>query len=181
MIYARLLLLPLLFAALAGPVHAQQPVSDARDTTETATHRKDPRQAVIYSMSGTILLTPAFGAGLIIGPAFGHLYARDYRQALLGIGSRLGGLLPPAAVWVAAAKDDQTAGPAYGPLLGLSAIAGGVIILQSAIQDIRTANNSAREYNRAHGLQTSGVQMQMAPTLGGPRGTQVGLALRVRF
>lgn len=73
--YAQLLAFALLLGASMSPAYAQQPVSSARDspsaqdTTETGGSRKDPARAVLRSVGGTVLLTPVFGAGLIVGPS----------------------------------------------------------------------------------------------------------------
>lgn len=176
---ACLFLLASLLIAGAGvvPVSAQQPDSVEVDTTarrDTTTapqaERKIPSRALIFSLGGTVVLTPAFGVGLLVGPSLGHFYAGDSQQAWIGIGLRtVGGgvFLEGVASEIAAAE--KSSGP------NAATVVGALIVGGSAIYDIVTASGSAREYNEAHGLNA-----QVTPTVG-PRGEQVGLALRVSF
>lgn len=137
--------------------------------------RKSPRQAVLYSLGGTVLPTlyslggaplPAlvFGAGLVFGPSFGHVYAKNYRQAVLGIGVRLGG----GALLVDGIE-----------ILGESergkVIFGALLLVGSAVRDILTAGNAAKSHN-----ESLSSNVRVAPTAN-PHSGQVGLSLQVQL
>ena len=178
--------------ALGGghPAQAQQADAAETDTTiqvETKT-RKSPTQARLYSLGGTLvpvllgagmdrerdnIRIPLWIFGAFIGPSLGHFYAENTSQALTGIGIRLGGgalgVLGYGAV-LSAILEENSGGGGVALLL-----VGGLTGLVSAGYDIFTADDAARDYNEAHGL-----SVQAAPTVG-PRGEQVGLALRVSF
>ena len=117
---------------------------------------------------------PLWIAGTLVGPSVGHFYAENISQVLTGMGLRLGGgalgVLGGAAVLDAALRGNSGGGG--GAALFLS---GGLAILISAGYDIFTADDAARDYNDAHGL-----NVEVAPTVS-PRGEQVELALRVSF
>jgi len=116
---------------------------------------------------------PLWIFGAFIGPSLGHFYAENTSQALTGIGIRLGGgalgVLGYGAV-LSAILEENSGGGGVALLL-----VGGLTGLVSAGYDIFTADDAARDYNEAHGLNA-----QVAPTVG-PRGEQAGLALRVSF
>lgn len=178
--------------ALGGgrPAQAQQADAAEADTTiqvETKT-KKSPTQAQLYSLGGTLvpvllgagmdrerddIRLPLLATGIFIGPSIGHFYAENTSQALTGIGIRLGGgalgALGFGAALSASLEGDSGGGGAVLLLVG------GLTVLVSMGYDIFTADNAARDYNQAHGL-----SVQAAPTVG-PRGEQVGLALRVSF
>ncbi len=165
---------------LAAPAHSQRravpdtsraPAPHASEAHGAEPQRKDPRRAVWYSVGGTVLGAPLFGAGLLLGPAAGHFYADNNRRAWVGIGIRTGGALLPI---LATAGRSGYAG--LGVFL-VTAPIGGAVILVSAIYDIVTADNAARQYNRARGLRVSDVRV--APTIGGTQGNQVGLTVEV--
>jgi hypothetical protein len=150
---------------------------------------KSPTRAQLYSLGGTLVpvvlgaavdkerddvRVPLWIAGILVGPSVGHFYAENISQALTGMGLRLGGgalgVLGGAAVLDAALGGDSS-GEGGAALI----LAGGLTILISGGYDIFTADDAAREYNAAHGLNA-----QVAPTVG-PCGEQAGLALRVSF
>ncbi len=124
---------------------------------------------------GTLLLAPAYGAGLFVGPAFGHFYAENHSQAWVGIGIRTG----TALVAISAAESAQnqqgvSEAPNFDGLEWL--LIGAAAVLGSGIYDTATAGTAAREYNRTHGLRA-----RVTPTAGGPRGEQVGLSVTLQF
>ncbi|WP_263784415.1 hypothetical protein [Salinibacter grassmerensis] len=126
-----------------------------------------------YSVGGTVLGAPIFGAGLLLGPAAGHFYAENNRRAWVGIGVRTGGALLPVLA---------TVGRSGYEGLGIFLVAapiGGAVVLISAIYDIVIADNAARRYNRAHGVDISDIRI--TPTAGGPRGNQIGLTVEVEL
>lgn len=153
---------------------AQQPVPSAdtvarKDTTKigVSSERKSSGRALLYSVGGTVLLLPAGGVGVVIGPAVGHFYAANSQQARAGIAIRTGGAgaVGIGGVWALGA-----------PRVGWGLLTGGALVVAgSALYDIVTAPRSAHEYNKDHSLSA-----QVAPTVG-PRGEQVGLALRISF
>jgi len=131
------------------------------------------------SLGGTLLLAPAYGAGLFIGPAFGHLYAENGSQALLGIGLRTGTAL--ISLSAAESAGDGGNGPdgdfdGLGEALGWIAM-GALVVIGSSVYDIATAGKAAREHNREHELKSARV----APTVSGPQGEQVGLSVTLQF
>lgn len=175
MSYARSIPLILLFSVLVGPVLAQRPDTTCKDNTGREVEKKDPSRASFYSGAGTILLAPAFGAGLVVGPALGHFYADNSSQAWTGIGLRTGGALVGflgANLAFGASWEGNQALATVGE--GLVVVGLGTVAI-SGLYDIVTADNSAREYNREHE-----VQANLVPTAE-PTGGQVGLALAVRF
>ncbi|MCS3940403.1 hypothetical protein GGP84_003055 [Salinibacter ruber] len=127
------------------------------------------------SLGGTLLLAPDYGAGLFVGPAFGHFYAENHSQAWVGIGIRTG----TALVAISAAESAQnqqgvSEAPTFDGLEWL--LIGAAAVLGSGIYDTATAGTAAREYNRTHGLRA-----RVTPTAGGPRGEQVGLSVTLQF
>jgi hypothetical protein len=165
------LLLTVLLGAGIGafPTSAQQPDSAEVDTARTpvSTQYKSPGRALGYSLGGTVLLAPAFGAGLLIGPSFGHFYAGNGKQATYGILIRGGGAAVGLTGWGMILESSESAFTLM--TIGLA------IIVGSAIYDIATVGQAARQYNETHGLTA-----QVTPTVG-PRGEQVGLSLHVSF
>jgi hypothetical protein len=165
------------------------PPSVVSDSAASA--RKSPGRALTYSLSGTVLLAPLFGTGLVAGPAAGHFYAGNARQAWTGIAIRSGAYLTAGLgmglVWGSTQptgfKDYPDGGYDPDPPLGDGArkagialtVAGMAALLGSASYDIATAWDAAKEHNRVQE-----VQAQVAPAVG-PRGEQVGLSLRFRF
>lgn len=140
---------------------------------------KSPGRATALSLGGTLLLAPAFGAGLFIGPAFGHFYAENHSQAWQGIALRGGTAI--AALAAAESSGGGSSGPdgdfdGLGEALAWLAVGAGVVI-GSGIYDIATAGDAAREYNRERRLKSARV----APTAGGPQGEQIGLSVRIEF
>ena len=178
--------------ALGGvrSAQAQQVDVPEKDTTIQIEYktRKSPTQARLYSLGGT-LVPVAFGAGMdrerdniriplwifgaFMGPSLGHFYAENTSQALIGIGIRLGGGALGALGFGAALSASLEGNSGGGGAVLL--LVGGLTGLVSMGYDIFTADDAARDYNEAHGLNA-----QVAPTVG-PRGEQVGLALRVSF
>ncbi len=176
----------------ARPIHGQPTGPTDRDTASrpaahpqpephrppqkaAATSPKRPGRAVALSLGGTLLLAPAYGAGLFVGPAFGHFYAENHSQAWVGIGIRTG----TALVAISAAESAQnqqgvSEAPTFDGLEWL--LIGAAAVLGSGIYDTATAGTAAREYNRTHGLRA-----RVTPTAGGPRGEQVGLSVTLQF
>lgn len=159
----------------AAPTLAQQPDSVEVDTTgpESTTQtiaseeRKSPGRAVLYSVGGTVLLTPLGGLGLVVGPAFGHFYAEDSQQAWIGTGIRAGGALAFGIGGVLALG---------APQLGWGLLSvGALVVAGSGLFDIVTAWHSAKGFNESHD-----VRAEITPRVG-PGGEQVGFAVRVSF
>lgn len=167
-----------LAALLATPAYSQIPptpdTSSAADPREAEYQRKDPQRALRYSVWGTVLGTPIFG------PAAGHFYANNYRQAWIGIGTRTGGvLLPFLGLEVAGRLESGGLG-----VLLTTALAGGATVLISAIRDITTADDAVRERNGARRLGVSEVRLapiRVGPAAGGPGGKQIGLTVEVEL
>jgi len=153
-----------------------------QDTTAADFRRKDPGRAVWYSAGATVLLAPAFGVGIIAGPAAGHFYAGNSERAWKGIGLRAGTAAAPVLLaWAATLGGNDGAAEGYqglGVFLLSGAVAVGVIGY-STIRDIATADNSAHEYNRTRG--PTSASLRVAPAIGGPQGEQVGLTVQVQF
>lgn len=187
-----LLLLAFLFVSAPLPGLAQEAAPTAQrvafqrstspDTTAADLRLKDPGRAVWYSAGATVLLAPAFGAGIIVGPAAGHFYAGNSGRAWKGIGVRVGTAAAPlllAGATTLGGNDGAAEGfQGLGVFLLSGAVAVGVIAY-SAIRDIATADDSARKYNRTHG--PTSANLRVAPTIGGPQGEQVGLTMQVQF
>lgn len=175
MYYSRSLLLTLLLALLVTPTQAQQGDTTPLDTASVQGETKNPTRAVLYSLSGTVALTPAFGAGLIVGPSFGHFYAGNTGHAWAGIGLRAGGglisMIGASASFGAMWEGREGAADTYATL----AVAGLGTVVGSAVYDIATADNAVHQYNRAHGLKT-----RVTPAVG-PHSRQIGLALTIRY
>lgn len=136
-----------------------------------ARQRKDPGRALLYSLGGTVLLTPLL-VGPIVGPSFGHFYANANERAWLGIGLRSGAT---SLAGVAFLVDLGNASEDELSFAGVIAGGAWLGVFVSAVYDIVTARRSAREYNEVYGLNA-----RVAPTVG-PQGEQVGLALHVSF
>ena len=105
---------------------------------------------------------PLWIFGAFIGPSLGHFYADNTSHALTGISIRLGG----GALGVlgfGVALNASLEGNSGGGGTALF-YAGALTDLVSAGYDIFKADDAAREYNEAHGLNA-----QVAPTVG-PRG-----------
>jgi hypothetical protein len=142
-------------------------------------------------VGGTVLLAPLFGTGLIAGPAAGHFYAGNSRQAWAGIGIRSGAFLTAGLgmglIWGSTQptgfKGDPDGEYDPTPPFGDRAMTAGVVLfsagiaalLGSATYDIATVRGATKEQNRSRA-----VQAQVTPAVG-PRGEQVGLSLRLRF
>lgn len=185
------LLFVVLLAGVGAPVQAQQPAPGSegppRDSTlgaptsETApagSARKDPGRATLYSVGGTLLLAPVFGAGLIVGPAFGHFYADNSGQAWNGIAIRGGAAATPVVLGALATAGSDEPGAAYAGM-GVFLVSGALAVLViagSAIYDVVTADDAARAYNRSQNVRT-----RVTPTVGGPQGEQVGLSVTLQF
>jgi cysteine-rich repeat protein len=50
---------------------------------------KDPSIALAYSLTSTVLGSSLLGLGLVVGPSAGHIYAREYKHAVLTSSIRL--------------------------------------------------------------------------------------------
>lgn len=159
-------------------IHSQLKTHRLKANQDTATATpKSPSQAVVLSLGGTLILAPAYGAGLFVGPAIGHFYAENHSQAWIGIGVRSSMALIFAGA-AESANEGDSGGVSEAPDfdgLGLL-LFGAAVVLGSGIYDIATAGKSAREYNEKRGLQA-----RVTPTAGGPGGKQVGLSVTVQF
>ena len=186
------LLLAFLFVSAPMPSLAQKAAPTAQraafqpptgqDIAAANLRLKDPGRAVWYSAGATVLLAPAFGAGIIVGPAAGHFYAGNSERAWKGIGTRAGAAAAPILLAEAATLGGNDGAAEGFQGLGVFLLSGAVavgVIGYSAIRDIATADDSAREYNRAHG--PTSANLRVAPTIGGPQGEQVGLTMQVEF
>lgn len=104
--------------------------------------------------------------GLVMGPSFGNLYAKDYVRGMLGAAARIGGgyLLLDATRELAG--DDVADGLGWDDKsVGLNdtrVLVGGGIILASAIYNIVSARASVNEYN-----ENIGYEVQVAPSYQG--------------
>lgn len=162
------------------PATAQQPDSIEADTTARAgtpasadsLKRKSPGRAILYSLGGTVLLTPAHGAGLVVGPSFGHFYTRNYTQALVGIGIRIGGAVLVIRGFTESFSLFSNGNSAEGEM---QITVGAILLVGSAIFDIVTSWHAAQHYNESLASNVS-----IAPTAG-PRLDQAGLSLRIQF
>lgn len=134
--------------------------------------------AVSSSCSGPEGCSPAvaiigltgFVAGPIVGPGFGHMYARNKGRFWTGLGLRTAGL-GGAVVAFALSYDNSDSDVA---LTGF--VAGAGLWFGSAIYDIATAARSAREYNRKNGL----GWLSVAPTFDLSK-RQAGVRLSLQF
>lgn len=181
-----------LLALTASSVHAQTtPVgtpepgvtasvaSDDGDPNDARNEAKDPRRAVLLSSLGSAGMFVPFVNLVAIpaGPALGHFYAGNERQAWTGIAIRgtalgvgLAAILGEAFRCIGGCgPQERDGGKAETVLLGSV-----VVILGSSLYDVATAGASAREYNRRHGLRTAAVPVV------GPNG-QVGVLVAVRL
>lgn len=159
------------------PVLAQESVPGQGDTltpTKVSLNRGDERKspglALLYSLGGTVggtlVLLPAGGAGVLLGPvfgpAFGHYYANHSKKANRGIYVRTG--IVGTATLLAVGTFNPA--PLGVGLLGLAV---------HAVYDIVMAPFSAQEYNK--GLASN---VHMSPTTH-PQGTQVGMSVQVHL
>lgn len=120
-------------------------------------------------------------AGIVIGPALGHLYAPDRPGLELGLGVRVGAV----ALAVAGAELFAHSGPLLGcwgdgcgvdghdgsdgAALGLGLVATGVIAAGASIVfDLGDAGAAARRYNHTHALQASPVLVGTSPAASTP-------------
>lgn len=127
---------------------------------------------MFYSVGGTVLLTPAYGAGSIVGPSFGHFYTRNYTQALIGIGIRTGG----AVLFTRGFNESFTPFSDEESSNGEMQMAVGATILAgSALFDIVTAWGAAQDYNESL---TSNVRVTPAAN---PHTGQTGLTLTIQL
>jgi hypothetical protein len=152
--------------------------------------QKSPSRALAYSLGGTVLLAPLFGAGLVAGPAAGHFYAGNSGQAWAGIGIRSGAFLTAGLgmglIWGSTQptgfKSDPDGEYDPTPPFGDRARTAGVVLfgagiaalLGSATYDVATVRGATKEQNRSRA-----VQAQVAPAVGPHE--QVGLSIRIQF
>lgn len=155
----------------------------------TNADRKSPGWALSYSLGSTVLLSPLLGTGLIVGPAVGHFYTGNSRQAWTGIGIRSGAFLAAGTGYgliISATRQavpGETTDPEDFRRLGEWAEPTGTALLVvsitallgSAVYDIATVPGAVRDYN-----QNRTVQAQVVPTVG-PQGGQMGLSLQLQF
>jgi len=87
--------------------------------------------------------------GLLFGPGAGHAYAgreKPMKGAYLrGLGMLIGGIGGLGAAVSESFGNDQSSGTIF------IIVAGGVLILTSAVYDIATTGHSVEEYNRRYG------------------------------
>jgi hypothetical protein len=121
----------------------------------------------------------AVGGGLVVGPAAGHVYAGNARQAWIGAGLRGGVLVTGAASLATLLRCTSfgTGGPsdAVCDVAGPTLLGSGLILAGSALWDFASAPRSATRFNERHGLTA-----RVAPVVD-PAGRQYGLALRATF
>jgi hypothetical protein len=100
--------------------------------------------------SGALL----FLVGAIFGPGCGHLYAGNQGRFWLGAGLRVAGYAACAGAFAASWDNPDATGaaPAFFAGFGLA--------VASTVIDIAGADDSARKYNRKHGLDN----VTVAPT-----------------
>ena len=107
---------------------------------------------------------------LLMGPSFGHFYARNDGQALGGILLRVGSAAAATGGFVLvlnSAFGGSDGGAGAGLFLG-----GAVVYVVSTVYDVATASRSARRYNDRHG-----VDFGAGPVIG-LKGAGVRLAVR---
>lgn len=203
--FAEIVLL-VLFIVLPPGVGAQPSGADTDQSD-----RRSPVRAGLYSAGGTVLpiasgaallqvaddggavLNPGgVGAllvvgGLVGGPAIGHFYAEDRRQATIGLWVRGGATaVGTGAVTVIALdflsndlfalklpQQSRTKRIAARILVGAIIVAAG-----SAVFDIVTAPLSARAFNGAQGSEERDLRVDVAPRLD-LRHRQAGLSIQV--
>lgn len=181
--YLRIVFVAILVSSLCGmPAIAQlspsaHTISNARaqrvaatrdDHSQSRIDQKSPARATVYSTAGTLLLTPVFGSGLVVGPSFGHFYANNTRQAVTGIGFRAAG----ATAFIVGLEDAVGADASEGA--EAITVVGLVTVVCSAVYDIGTADDAVRRYNERHRR-----QVRVVPAA--DRNGKVGLALRVQL
>lgn len=163
--------------------------------------RKSPLSAVLRSLGSTLVPAGAgllmlqaerpmadwiggvtLASGLIVGPAVGHFYASNEKQAWRGIavrGAALvgGGLVTGLLIPFAVGRDYPYGGEDGSEIAGVAAIvtllASGLVLSVRTLYDIARADDAAREHNARLGLT---VRPQVHPIQ--RRG---GLALRWTF
>jgi len=144
---------------------------ESTDLGSDTSRAKSPRRAAALSGLGTLAMAvPVVNfVAIPAGPALGHFYAGNTRQAWIGIGIRGGAFVSGVTLAILSAlsagttSNDRTETYLGGML---------AVILISAVYDTATAPAAARRYNRAHGLRMSVVPMV---------GQQPGVRLAVRM
>lgn len=91
-------------------------------------------------------------AGVIVGPALGHLYADNYRRAIGGALGRTGLAAAGFAVYF---DQCQILGPCNKDAANATLALAGVAVLAWAALDLVKAPESARRYNARHASQGS--------------------------
>ena len=128
--------------------------------------------------------------GLIAGPAAGHYYANDRRQAGIGMGIRGGAVLVGVGASMIIAIDallntwalflfplaSESYEPSRASRISRNVLAGaGIVVAASALYDIATAPLSVRQYN-----ETRDVRVRIVPQAH-PSFNQVGLGIHLQF
>lgn len=213
MIDASRLLFPLLLilVSLARPADAQQsdtprkslvratlyslagtvgPVAGGSALTYTALEWESQGPADVLRGAALQVGGGLVAGGLIVGPAAGHLYANDRRQAGIGVGIRGGAVLVGVAASTIIFIDAllNTAGQFLVPLasesyepsragrIARNVLAGaGIVVAVSALYDIATAPLSVNQYNETRDLRVR-VVPQVHPSL-----DRVGLKVHLQF
>lgn len=106
--------------------------------------------------------------GLMMGPSFGNLYARDYVRGMLGVAARLGGAYLLMDATRELAGNDIADGLGWDDkevsLTDTRVLIGGGLIVASAIYNIISAKASVERYNAS-----LGYEVQVAPSYQGGR------------
>jgi len=120
----------------------------------------DPRNTVGISI---------LSLGLLVGPGLGHLYANNgqFGKGLVFRGAAFATFVYGGSQWDIFDDDDDAA--------GLMA-AGALLLVYSAVHDIKTADRSAREFNTRHRLS----RLELQPYVPGSSNS-IGIAFTFRY
>ena len=134
---------------------------------------KSPRRALLLSGLGTLAIGVP-GVNLVaipVGPALGHFYAGNARQAWTGILIRGGAFFGGVAVVVLKALEGDPNFDEDAERILTGAL---IVILASAAYDVATAPASARRFNER---QQQRVQMSLSPVVGRQKGVRLAVRL----
>ena len=208
---SRLLPLLLLFMILARPADAQQPDTSSKSLvrgtlyslagtvgpvaggsalTYAAVNWESQGPAVFLRGAAVQVGGALVMGGLIAGPAAGHYYANDRRQAGIGMGIRGGAVLMGVGASMIIAIDallntsalflfplaSESYEPSRASRISRNVLVGaGIVVAASALYDIATAPLSVRQHN-----ETRDVRVRMVPQAH-PSFDQVGLGIHLQF